>query len=100
MQEFQNEHGWLVSIRSIQDSLFGFLSHVGLFTILVRLKLLQKFLTDMSFILALKSPKNRRCLYLEVHKSVLLLNAVMCDPLTLCGGYKINSKAIFSCSLD
>ena len=45
------------------------------------IKLLQIFLPDAFSIPALKSPKNRRCSYLEVYKSVHLLNAVICDPM-------------------
>ena len=46
-----------VKIRIIQEGLSGFLKHVGLFIILVRLKLEQKFLTDESLTPALKSLK-------------------------------------------
>ena len=42
----------------MQEGLSGFLKRVGLFIILVRLKLEQKFLTDKSST-TLKSPKKR-----------------------------------------
>ena len=41
----------------MQEGLSGFSKHVGLFIILVRLKLEQKFLTDESSTPALKSLK-------------------------------------------
>ena len=41
----------------MQEGLSGFLKHVGLFIVLVRLKLEQKLLTDESSTPALKSPK-------------------------------------------
>ena len=45
-------------MRSKQEGFSGFVKHVGLLIILVRLQLEQKFLTDESSAPALKSPKN------------------------------------------
>ena len=43
----------------MQEGFSGFLKHVGLFIVLVKLKLEQKFLTDESSTSTLKSPKKR-----------------------------------------
>ena len=43
----------------MQDGLSGFLKHVGLFNMLVRLQPEQKFLIAESSIPALKSPMNK-----------------------------------------
>ena len=65
-------------IRSIQVDLSGFLYQVGLFIILVKLKLLHKvFIDESSSIPALKSSKKSKRSYLVVNKSKLLLNSAM-----------------------
>ena len=55
-QEFWELLGQFFKIRSMQEGLSGFLKHVGLFIILVRLKLEQKFLTNESSTPALTLP--------------------------------------------
>ena len=62
-------------MRSKQEGFSGFVKHVGLLIILVRLQLEQKFLTDESSAPALKSPKNRSYSYLVRYRSVLLLSS-------------------------
>ena len=61
-------------MRSMQDGLSGFLKHVGLFNMIVRLYLEQKVLIAESSTTALKPPKSKGRSYLVKHKSVLLLN--------------------------
>ena len=63
-QEFWKLLGQFVKIRSMQEGFSGFLKHVGLLIILVRLKLEQKSLIEESSTPALKSPKNRSWSYL------------------------------------
>ena len=58
-QEFQKLLGQFVKIRSMPEGLSGFLKHVDLFIILVRLKPDQKFLTDESSTPASKSRKEK-----------------------------------------
>ena len=62
----------------MQEVLTRVLKHVGLFIILVRLKLAQKFLTDESSTLALKLSKKRSYrLDIDIvrYRSIFLLNS-------------------------
>ena len=58
-QEFWKLLGQFVKTRFMQKGLLGFLKHVGMFIILVRLELEQKFLADESSTPALKLSKKR-----------------------------------------
>ena len=58
-QEFGKALGQFVKIRPMQEGLSEFLKYVGLFIILVSLKLEQKFVTDEPSTPALKLPEKR-----------------------------------------
>ena len=73
--EFWKRLGQFVKIRSMQEGLSRFLKHVGLFIILIRLKLEQKLLIDESSTPALKSPEKRSLSYLVRYRSMFLLNS-------------------------
>ena len=62
-------------MRSMLERSSGYLKDMGLFIILVRLNLEQKFLTDESSIPALKLPKKRSWSYLVRYRSMFLLNS-------------------------
>ena len=69
-----SDPGQFVKIRSMHVGLSGFLQQVGLFVILIKLKLLQNIFIDESSISALKSPKKSKRSCLVVNKSNLFLN--------------------------
>ena len=95
-QEFWKCLGQFVKIRSMKKGLPGFLKHVALFTILVRLKLEQKFLTDESLTPALKSPKKRSWSYLLRYRSMFLLNSARWfDVIAFLGLYELLSSHFF-----
>ena len=80
----------------MQEGWSGFLKRVGLFIILVRLKLEQKFLTDKSST-TLKSPKKRSWSYLVRYRSMVLLNSARWfDISAFLGLYEQLSSHFFS----